>query len=167
MHHCYRKPLVASIGSIVAAICVALSASAQAPPQAPAGQTAAPPAPRFPVNRVKPRVIATTDGEVDDMCSMVRFLMYANEFQVEGLIHSSSRFHWLGYTWSGVEWIDNQIGQYARVYDRLRQNADGYPKSEPGGAPPVNCRLGSKNARLNRLVRPERLAAARASPCLR
>jgi hypothetical protein len=27
----------------------------------------------------KPRVIATTDGEGDDRCSMVRFLVYANE----------------------------------------------------------------------------------------
>jgi len=27
--------------------------------------------------RVKPRVIATTDGELDDKSSMVRFLMYA------------------------------------------------------------------------------------------
>ena len=85
---------------------------------------------RFAARRIKPRVIVTTDGEIDDMCSMVRFLMYANEFQVEGLIHSSSKFHWLGQTWSGVEWIMNRIGQYARVYDHLRQNADGYPTPE-------------------------------------
>src|SRR5215471_12338005 len=95
------------------------------------GQTAAqPPAPRFPPAPPKPRVIATTDGEIDDRCSMIRFLMYANEFQVEGLIHSSSRFHWLGQTWSGVEWINAQIDMYARVYDHLRQNADGYPAPE-------------------------------------
>jgi hypothetical protein len=79
---------------------------------------------------VKPRVVVTTDGEIDDMCSMVRFLMYANELQVEALIHSSSKFHWLGQTWSGVEWIENRIGQYARVYDHLRQNAEGYPTPE-------------------------------------
>jgi hypothetical protein len=85
---------------------------------------------RYPNTRVRPRVIVTTDGEIDDRCSMVRFLMYANEFQVEGLIHSSSRFHWLGHTWSGVEWINSQIDQYARVYDHLRQNADGYPLPE-------------------------------------
>ncbi|MDE3197334.1 MAG: DUF1593 domain-containing protein, partial [Acidobacteriota bacterium] len=91
---------------------------------------AQPPGPRFPNTRVRPRVIVTTDGEIDDRCSMVRFLMYANEFQVEGLIYSSSRFHWLGQTWSGVEWIDGEIGQYARVYDHLRQNADGYPSPE-------------------------------------
>jgi hypothetical protein len=104
-----------------AAALLALSAPAQ---------QGSPPAPRYAATRVRPRVIVTTDGEVDDFCSMVRFLMYANEFQVEGLIHSSSRFHWLGQTWSGVEWINNQIDQYARVYDHLKQNADGYPAPE-------------------------------------
>ncbi len=77
--------------------------------------------------RQRPRVIVTTDGEIDDRCSMVRFLMYANEFEVEGLIYSSSRFHWLGQTWSGVEWIHAQLSHYARVYDSLKRHADGYP----------------------------------------
>lgn len=80
--------------------------------------------------KARPRVIATTDGEIDDRCSMVRFLMYANEWDVEGLIYSSSRFHWLGQTWSGIEWINSQIDQYARVYDHLKQHADGYPTPE-------------------------------------
>ena len=35
----------------------------------------------------RPRIIATTDGEIDDRCSMVRFLLYANEWDVEGIIH--------------------------------------------------------------------------------
>jgi hypothetical protein len=85
---------------------------------------------RYASAKTRPRVIATTDGEIDDRCSMIRFLMYANEFEVEGLIHSSSRFHWLGHTWSGVEWINAQIDQYARIYDHLRRNADGYPTPE-------------------------------------
>src|SRR5262245_24761549 len=80
--------------------------------------------------KARPRVIATTDGEIDDRCSMVRFLMYANEWEIEGLIYSSSRFHWLGQTWSGVEWINAQIDQYARVYDHLKRHADGYPTPE-------------------------------------
>lgn len=85
---------------------------------------------RYPNTRVRPRVIATTDGEIDDRCSMIRLLMYANEFQIEGLVYSSSRFHWLGHTWSGIEWINAQIDQYARVYPHLRQNAEGYPSPE-------------------------------------
>jgi hypothetical protein len=91
---------------------------------------AQPPAPRFPPAAPKPRIISTTDGEIDDRCSMIRLLMYANTFQIEGLIYSSSRFHWLGNTWSGIEWINAQIDQYARVYPKLRQNADGYPPPE-------------------------------------
>jgi hypothetical protein len=102
----------------------------QAPPKpVPAGAAAQGQPPR-PAERVRPRVIATTDGEIDDRCSMIRFLLYSNEWDVEGLIHSSSRFHWLGQTWSGVEWINAQLGMYARVYDFLRKNADGYPTPE-------------------------------------
>lgn len=77
----------------------------------------------------RPRVIVTTDGEIDDRCSMVRFLMYANEFDIEGLIYSSS-MHWLGQTWAGVEWIHGHIGHYARVYDNLKKHADGFPSPE-------------------------------------
>jgi hypothetical protein len=86
--------------------------------------------PRYDPTRVRPRVIVTTDGEIDDRCSMIRFLMYANEWDIEGLIYSSSKFHWLGHTWSGVEWLNAQIDQYARVYHNLRQHADGYPLPE-------------------------------------
>ena len=45
----------------------------------------------------KPRIIATTDGEIDDRCSMVRFLLYTNEWDIEGIIISSSEFHWKGH----------------------------------------------------------------------
>lgn len=38
----------------------------------------------------KTRVIVTSDGEIDDECSMVRFLLYANEWDIEGIITSSS-----------------------------------------------------------------------------
>ena len=33
---------------------------------------------------VKPRVIVASDGETDDVCSMIRFLPYSNEFDIEG-----------------------------------------------------------------------------------
>ena len=38
---------------------------------------------------IKPRIIVTSDGEIDDECSMVRFLLYANEWDIEGIITSS------------------------------------------------------------------------------
>src|SRR4030042_577690 len=37
----------------------------------------------------KPRTIITTDGEVDDMDSFIRMLLYANEFNIESLVYSS------------------------------------------------------------------------------
>ncbi|MHC4353089.1 MAG: nucleoside hydrolase-like domain-containing protein [Planctomycetota bacterium] len=78
----------------------------------------------------RPRIIATTDGEIDDRCSMVRFLLYANEWDIEGIIISSSKFHWDGHKWAGVEWIDDQIDEYAKIYDTLKQHAEGFPTPE-------------------------------------
>jgi hypothetical protein len=37
-----------------------------------------------------PRIIVTSDGEIDDECSLVRFLLYTNEWDVEGIVTSSS-----------------------------------------------------------------------------
>ncbi|NDE60986.1 MAG: DUF1593 domain-containing protein, partial [Cyclobacteriaceae bacterium] len=44
----------------------------------------------------KPRTIITTDGEIDDVDSFIRLLLYANEFRIEGLIYSSSMWHYKG-----------------------------------------------------------------------
>lgn len=52
----------------------------------------------------KPRVLVTTDGEIDDQCSLVRFLLYANEWDIEGIITSSSQYHWQGHRWAGDDW---------------------------------------------------------------
>ena len=73
----------------------------------------------------KPRVIVTTDGEYDDQCSMVRFLLYANEFDIQGLIFSSSKHHWKGtrdipgYKWLGTDWLEQQLNAYADVFPNL------------------------------------------------
>lgn len=79
----------------------------------------------------KPRVIVTTDGEADDRASMVRFLLSANEFDVEGIINSSSQFHWVGGKgWNAfhpVEWIPQYINLYANVYNNLRLHDTAYP----------------------------------------
>ena len=67
----------------------------------------------------RPRIIATTDGEVDDRCSMIRFLLYTNDGDVCGLIHSSSKYHWLGndkvarHDWHDVSWLNEQLDAYA------------------------------------------------------
>ena len=44
----------------------------------------------------KPRVIVTCDPELDDNNSLIRYLLYAGDFDTEGLIYASSQFHWKG-----------------------------------------------------------------------
>jgi hypothetical protein len=81
----------------------------------------------------KLRVIATTDGEIDDRCSMVRFLLYTNEWDIKGIIHSSSKFHWKGdethatQDWNPVGWLDKQLDAYAQVYPNLLKHDAAYP----------------------------------------
>ena len=75
----------------------------------------------------KPRVIATTDGEIDDQCSMVRFLLYANEWDIEGIVTSSSQYHWRGHRWAGDDWIDPYLDAYEKVYPKLVKHDPAYP----------------------------------------
>ncbi len=84
----------------------------------------------------KLRTIVTTDGETDDRCSMIRFLLYANEWDVRGLIHSSSKHHWQGDAdhpakkWTDVAWLDRQLAQYAEVYPNLKLHAADFPSPD-------------------------------------
>ena len=85
----------------------------------------------------RPRVIATTDGEIDDRCSMIRFLLYANEWDIEGIVHSSSKFHWKGdgeniarHNWADEVWLDQQIDLYEQVYPKLSKHAEGFPTAD-------------------------------------
>ncbi len=76
---------------------------------------------------VKPRVIVLTDAEIDDQCSMVRFLLYANDFDIEGIITTSSQYHAHGHNWAGDDWMDSYLDAYAKVYPNLKQNDPDYP----------------------------------------
>ncbi len=82
----------------------------------------------------KPRVIVTTDGEADDRASMVRFLLTSNEFDVEGIVNSSSQFHWVGGKgWNAfhpVSWVKEYIDIYAKVYDNLLLHDPDYPSPD-------------------------------------
>lgn len=62
----------------------------------------------------KQRVIVTSDGEIDDECSIVRFLLYANEWDIEGIITSSSQYHWQGHKWAGDDWINPYLDAYEK-----------------------------------------------------
>jgi hypothetical protein len=75
----------------------------------------------------KPRVIVTSDGEIDDECSMVRFLLYTNEWDVEGIVTSSSQYHWQGHRWAGDDWLDPYLEAYAEVYPNLVLHDSEYP----------------------------------------
>src|SRR6187549_2028216 len=87
------------------------------------------------------RTIVTSDGEVDDMDSFIRLLLYSNELNIAGMVYSSSEFHYAGdgkgttftsnmsfakqygtrttLRWLGTEWMQAFIDKYATVYDNL------------------------------------------------
>lgn len=75
------------------------------------------------------RVIVLTDitNEPDDEQSMVRFLCYANEFEVEGLIATTSC--WLRDR-VVPEKIRERIAAYGTVWTNLVKHAPGYPTAE-------------------------------------
>ena len=78
----------------------------------------------------QPRVIVTSDGEIDDECSLVRFLLYANEWDIEGIITSSSQYHWQGHKWAGDDWALPYLDAYAEVYPNLLKHDAAYPSPE-------------------------------------
>jgi len=75
----------------------------------------------------KPRVFVLTDAEIDDQCSMVRFLLYADVFDIEGIITTSSQYHSHGHNWAGDHWIDSYMNAYNDVYPKLKDNDPDYP----------------------------------------
>lgn len=78
----------------------------------------------------KPRVLVTTDGEIDDECSLNRFLLYANEWDIEGIITTSSQYHWQGNNWAGDDWTQPYLDAYEEVYPNLIKHDKRYPEPE-------------------------------------
>lgn len=105
----------------------------------------------------KPRVVVTTDPELDDLNTLIRFLLYSADFRTEGLIYSSSQFHWSGdgkgtklsvpgreYTRIGrdicpcTSWrwgenerfIDDAVEAYGEAFPNLRIHNPEYPSPE-------------------------------------
>jgi hypothetical protein len=96
----------------------------------------------------KPRTVVTTDMEQDDYASLIRYLLYTNELDTEGIIYTSGRFHWAGdgkgtlfflpgreYTtpqtswrWTGTRTIqDLALKAYADVFQNLSTHDRAYP----------------------------------------
>jgi hypothetical protein len=77
----------------------------------------------------KPRVIVLTDigNEPDDAESFVRFLLYANQFDVEALVATTSTWQ---RTRTQPHLLRERVEAYGRVLPNLRRHADGYPDAE-------------------------------------
>ncbi len=67
----------------------------------------------------RPRVVLLTDywKDPDEIQAMIRFLSYANEFEIEGMIATSLAF---GDGSVRPEWIVDILGDYGRIYDTLK-----------------------------------------------
>ncbi|KKK22266.1 hypothetical protein P175DRAFT_0178826 [Aspergillus ochraceoroseus IBT 24754] len=83
------------------------------------------------------RTVVTTDMEQDDLASLIRYLLYTNELDTQGIIYSSSRYHWAGdgnhtgFRWTGTRTIqDIVLKAYAQVYPNLRRHDPFYPTAE-------------------------------------
>ncbi|GHA30513.1 hypothetical protein GCM10007103_09920 [Salinimicrobium marinum] len=81
------------------------------------------------VSYIKPRIINTTDlgADPDDKQSMVRQLVSANEFDIEGLIVATGCWR---KTQSSTEMLDTLVNAYEAVYPNLKVHAEGYPTPE-------------------------------------
>jgi hypothetical protein len=77
----------------------------------------------------KPRVVILTDisNEPDDQMSLVRFLTYADEFDVEGVIATTSCWKRNNPDFGAIRRV---IGAYARVYDNLKLHSPHYPSPD-------------------------------------
>lgn len=103
----------------------------------------------------KPRTIVTADPELDDNNSMIRFLLHATDFQIDGLVQTSSRFHWRGDGTGKTQFIElseyDQLGlgpqtswrfrdderfildiidAYEKCYENLKVHDPSYPTPE-------------------------------------
>lgn len=108
---------------------------------------------------MKIRTIITQDAEVDDQNSLRHFLFYANQVELQGIIQTSSKFHWIGVEgavrpekknaddfefdgglpqdpydkpsrWPGTDWMLQVIDDYEKDYTNLVKHAEGYPTPE-------------------------------------
>ncbi|MBI0550860.1 DUF1593 domain-containing protein [Pectobacterium parmentieri] len=81
------------------------------------------------VSAEKTRILILSDigNEPDDSQSLVRFLLYSNEFDVEGIVATTS-------TWLrdkvNTPMIHERIDAYERVLPNLQKHAQGYPSAK-------------------------------------
>lgn len=76
----------------------------------------------------RPRVIVMTDGEIDDHSSMIRFLLYTCDVDLQAIIETNSLFQRHGH--SREDWFEKQVTAYERVYPNLIKHNPHYPTAE-------------------------------------
>lgn len=89
-----------------------------------------------------PRVIATTDGEVDDRSTMIRFLLYSCDFDVAGIVQVNSKYQKNGH--SDKRWIEAELDAYEQVLPNLRKHNPDYPDASKLRSV---MRVGNENAK--------------------
>jgi hypothetical protein len=82
---------------------------------------------------LKPRLVVLTDigGDPDDQQSMIRLMVYSNEFEIDGLIASASGTPGeLKKAVTKPQLIGEIVDAYGQVRENLTRHADGYPSAE-------------------------------------
>src|SRR5436190_20935032 len=82
----------------------------------------------------RPRLCVLTDigGDPDDQQAMVRLMVYANEFEIEGLIASASGIPGeLKEAITRPDLIRATVAAYGQVLPNLLRHAPGWPTAEP------------------------------------
>jgi hypothetical protein len=121
--------VVFAVGASVTGACRRVEAPGGSAPQAPTADVFNAIAARVDPHVDKPRLIVMTDiaNEPDDQMSMVRLLVYANMFDLEGLIADTS-------TWMRnrvrPDVIEHVIDAYAKVQPNLSKHAPGFPTAD-------------------------------------
>ncbi len=84
----------------------------------------------------KQRTIVTTDPELDDINSLLRMFLYANDISIEGLVYASGTHHYSGdpargipaYRWkAGQSHVEDAIDAYDQVDENLRAHDPEFP----------------------------------------
>src|SRR3954452_8268148 len=81
----------------------------------------------------RPRLCVLTDigGDPDDEQSLVRLMVYANEFEIEGLIASASGTPGeLKESTTRPDLIRTTVAAYAQVLPNLQRHTQGWPTAE-------------------------------------
>ena len=97
------------------------------------------------MSKLKARAIFTNDAECDDMNSLLHLLLYANDVDIEGIVLSSSCFHYESdpaagiepLRWAGGQWMWNYLDAYEKVWPNLVRHSQGYPM--PDALRAVTC----------------------------